>query len=106
MIIDRTHIRWGVGTCIGTVVVTLIYLANNDPDLLRPWGLAIPLPAWLGPVPPLRGNSGATPLGLIYGTVALLIFIFAALLGLFRFFLTPFFQASAPLLSASWPLPP
>jgi len=39
------------------------------------------LPAALGPVPPLRGNFGATPLGLIYGTTALAIFIFAALLG-------------------------
>lgn len=81
MIVDRTHIRWGVCTAVASAGVTLVYLANNDPDLLRKWHLDFPLPAWLGPVPPLRGNVGATPLGLIYGTVALLIFLFAALLG-------------------------
>ena len=81
MIIDRTHIRWGLFTAVASVAVTFLYLANNDPDDLRKWGMAITLPAWLGPVPPLRGNVGATPLGLIYGTIALLIFIIAALLG-------------------------
>jgi hypothetical protein len=81
MIIDRTHLRWGLCTVAAGVGVTLVYLANNDPDELRKWHLAISLPAWLGPVPPLRGNVGATPLGLIYGTLALLIFIFATLLG-------------------------
>jgi hypothetical protein len=81
MIIDRTHLRWGIGTALASVAVTLVYLANNDPETLRKWHLEFPLPAWLGPVPPLRGNVGATPLGLVYGTVALLIFLFAALLG-------------------------
>ena len=81
MIVDRTHVRWGVGTVIASIAVTVLYLANNDPELLRRWHLAFPVPAWLGPVPPLRGNVGATPLGLIYGTAALVIFIFAALLG-------------------------
>jgi hypothetical protein len=81
MIVDRTHIRWGLGTLVASVGVALVYLANNDPEVLRKWHLDFPLPAWLGPVPPLRGNVGATPLGLIYGTVALLIFLFAALLG-------------------------
>jgi hypothetical protein len=81
MIIDRTHVRWGLCTVAATVGVTLLYLANNDPEALRRWHLDFALPAWLGPVPPLRGNVGATPLGLIYGTLALLIFLFAALLG-------------------------
>ncbi len=81
MIVDRTHIRWGICTAVASAGVTLVYLANNDPDVLRKWHLDFPMPAWLGPVPPLRGNVGATPLGLIYGTVALLIFLFAALLG-------------------------
>jgi hypothetical protein len=81
MIIDRTHLRWGLCTAVASAGVALLYLANNDPDELRKWHLALALPAWLGPVPPLRGNVGATPLGLIYGTLALLIFIFAALLG-------------------------
>jgi hypothetical protein len=81
MIVDRTHLRWGLCTVVASAGVTLVYFANNDPELLRKWHLAIALPSWLGPVPPLRGNVGATPLGLIYGTLALLIFLFAALLG-------------------------
>ncbi len=78
MIIDRGHLGWGLGTAALTGALTVVYLANNDPGIL-PWTL--PLPAWLGPVPPLRGNVGASPLGLIYGGAALAIFIFAALLG-------------------------
>jgi hypothetical protein len=81
MIIDRTHIRWGVGTALASAAVALVYFANNDPDEMRKWHLVFHLPGWLGPVPPLRGNVGATPLGLIYGTVALIIFLFAAMLG-------------------------
>jgi hypothetical protein len=81
MIIDRTHIKWGIGTALATVAVTLVYLTNDHPEVLRKVGLDFPLPSVLGPVPPLRVNIGATPLGLIYGTVALLIFLFAALLG-------------------------
>jgi hypothetical protein len=81
MIVDRTHLRWGLCTVVASLGVTLLYLANNDPDDLKKMHMAVALPAWLGPVPPLRGNVGATPLGLIYGTLALLVFLFAALLG-------------------------
>jgi hypothetical protein len=81
MIVDRTHVRWGVCTLLASAGVAAVYLANNDPDALRKWHMDFALPAWLGPVPPLRGNVGATPVGLIYGTAALLIFLFAALLG-------------------------
>jgi hypothetical protein len=81
VIIDRTHVRWGVCTLLASGGTALLYLANNDPDVLRKWHMDFPLPDWFGPVPPLRGNIGSTPLGLIYGTVALLIFLFAALLG-------------------------
>jgi hypothetical protein len=81
MVIDRTHIKWGVATAVATAGVALVYFANNDPEEMRKWHLAFELPKWLGPVPPLRGNVGATPLGLIYGTLALIIFLFAAMLG-------------------------
>jgi hypothetical protein len=81
MIIDRTHVRWGILTAVATVAAALVYGANANPDAMRKWHLDFPLPAWLGPVPPLEGNFGATPLGLTYGTIALVIFIFAALLG-------------------------
>jgi len=78
MIIDRGHVGWGFATVISTAGVTVLYLANNDPGALP---VAVPLPAWFGPIPPLRESVGATPLGLIYGSIALAIFIFAALLG-------------------------
>ncbi len=81
MVIDRTHIKWGVATAVATAGVALVYFANNDPEEMKRWHLAFALPKWLGPVPPLRGNVGATPLGLIYGTLALIIFLFAAMLG-------------------------
>ncbi len=63
MIIDRTHFRWGVATAIASGVTGFLYLANNHPDTLKKWGVGIDLPAFLGPVPPLEGNVGATPLG-------------------------------------------
>jgi len=81
MIIDRTHVRWGLGTVVASVAVALVYFANNDPEAMHRWHMDFTLPSWLGPVPPLESNFGATPLGLTYGTVALAIFIFAALLG-------------------------
>jgi hypothetical protein len=81
MIIDRTHVRWGLFTVVASAVAALVYFDNNDPEAMHKWHLDLPLPAWLGPVPPLESNFGATPLGLTYGTVALVIFLFAALLG-------------------------
>src|SRR5271163_3090281 len=76
MIIDRAHVRWGLFTVLASVIAAVLYAANTYPDKVP-----FPLPSWLGPTPPLRGNPGATPMGLIYGTVALMIFIFAALIG-------------------------
>ena len=81
MIIDRTHIRWGVATAVASAAVAVVYFANNDPEAMHRWHMDFALPSWLGPVPPLEQNFGATPLGLIYGTVALIIFLFAAMLG-------------------------
>jgi hypothetical protein len=62
-------------------VVAVVYVANTDPEALARHGVHLPLPAWVGPSPPRQANPGATPLGLFYGSVALAIFIFAALLG-------------------------
>jgi hypothetical protein len=78
MIVDRSHLRWGIGTAVASAAITVLYLANNNPEL-HP--VHIPLPAAFGAVPPLVEDFGSTPLGLTYGTVALLIFLFAALLG-------------------------
>ena len=82
MLIDRKHVAWGVGTVVASVVVTVAYYANNDPAALAKHGFDLQLPPrWFGPSPPRQSNAGGTPLGLIYGSVALAIFIFAALLG-------------------------
>jgi hypothetical protein len=82
MIIDRTHVKWGVATAVVSLVATGVYLANTNPALMERWHLPSHLPEkYFGHSPPLTENIGSTPLGLFYGTVALLIFIFAALLG-------------------------
>lgn len=81
MIIDRKHVSWGIGTAVATVVIGVFYYANSDPVLLKKWHVPLTLPNWFGASPPVTSNYGATPLGLIYGTAALLIFLFAALLG-------------------------
>jgi hypothetical protein len=78
MILDRTHLRWGLATLTASAAATFLYVANTEPEVLP---VPVNLPAWFGPVPPLRGNFGATPLGLAFGTLALLIFLFAVLLG-------------------------
>ena len=78
MILDRNHWPWFGFVLVASAVAGLLYLANFHPDLLP---FHLPLPAFLGPTPPLRGTVGGSPLGLIYGIIALLIFIFAAMLG-------------------------
>jgi hypothetical protein len=65
MIIDRTHRPWALATVILTVVIAVIYFATFTESRDRY----------------LHESIGGTPLGLIYGILALLIFIFAALLG-------------------------
>ncbi len=59
-----------------TVLLGILYLANFNPEIMP-----LPLPAFMGDRPPLRSIKGSTPLGLFYGILAFLIFIFAALLG-------------------------
>ena len=78
MIIDRSHIRWAAGAISASAGLTILYLANCHPKELP---FTIPLPACFGHIPPLSRHFGASPLGLTYGILALLIFIFAALLG-------------------------
>ncbi len=78
MILDRNHRPWAVFVAVATAIAAVLYVANFHPDKLP---LHIPLPKFFGPTPPLRGTVGGSPLGLIYGTLGLLIFIFAALLG-------------------------
>ena len=58
---------------------SFLYVANFHPELV-PFGLK--LPAFFGQTPPARNTYGGTPLGLILGTLAFGIFLFAAALGI------------------------
>lgn len=77
MVFNRSHLPWAVMVLVLTVISAVLYLANFHPEMVP-----VKLPAFLGPVPPVRRTVGGTPLGLIFGSLALGIFIFAALLGL------------------------
>ncbi len=78
MKIDRSHTSWIIFVILATIGSALLYLANFHPRLLP---YHFPLPTWLGDVPPSRRTVGGTPLGLIFGSVAFLIFVFASALG-------------------------
>lgn len=82
MIINRQHLGWAVFTALATVAATLLYIGEFHPEKL-PFKLS--MPASLHRDVRDTGRSvGGTPLGLIYGSVAAAIFVFAALLGLRR----------------------
>ncbi len=74
MIIDRKQIPWFLGTVIASLVVAGLYYSHSEPKTMVKVGGSADHPAMFG----------STGLGLIYGTVALAIFIFAACLGLRR----------------------
>jgi hypothetical protein len=79
MRINRSHTPWIIFVLLATGGSALLYLANFFPDLLP---FPIPWPPFLGEVRPSRHTYGGTPLGLIFGSVAFLIFLFAAALGI------------------------
>ena len=81
MRIDRSHFPWLLCTLATTLLAGLLYAANYHPQRL-PFHLA--LPAFLGDAPPVRRAVGATPLGLIFGTLTFAIFLFASALGIRR----------------------
>jgi hypothetical protein len=77
MIINRSHIPWALLVIAATVVSAAIYLQLFRPGTIQP----IPVPDSFGARPYGHRSVGATPMGIVYGTIAFLIFIFAALLG-------------------------
>src|ERR1043166_6039692 len=79
MKIDRSHTPWILFTVLATGASAVLYLANFFPHLLPS---SVRLPAMLGEAPPSRNTYGGTPLGLIFGSVAFLIFLFASALGI------------------------
>jgi hypothetical protein len=80
MRLDRSHIPWAVLILVASGVAGLLFVANFFPYLLP---FSFPLSErWFGPVPPVRHTYGGTPLGLVFGTLAFLIFLFASALGI------------------------
>src|SRR5438270_4719714 len=77
-IINRAHLPWFVFVVAATLFVTWLYLGNFSPQSLP---AALRLPNSLVQNPSEYRNAGGTPLGLIFGSIALAIFVFAALLG-------------------------
>src|SRR5947208_11238760 len=76
-IVNRVHLPWFLFVVFATVVSIWLYVGNFSSHTLPS---ALRLPDSLLQKPS-EHRVGGTPLGLIFGTVALAIFVFAALLG-------------------------
>ena len=77
-IVNRAHLPWLIFVVAATLFAIWLYLGNFSPQSLPS---ALLLPDWLVQRLTEYRNVGGTRLGLIFGTVALAIFVFAALLG-------------------------
>src|SRR6188472_1431408 len=70
------HVPWAIFVLLATAAASFFYAAKFHPARVpvrfRPFG----------EIPPDHATIGGTPLGLILGSAALAIFIFAALLGM------------------------
>ena len=77
-VFNRSHVAWAIFVVLATIAASWIYLGNSRPQLLPP---EFALPPWLVQKSSEHRSGGGTPVGLIFGTIALGIFVFAALLG-------------------------
>jgi hypothetical protein len=77
-IFNRAHVPWFVFVLVATAFATWLYVGNFIPEKLP---ASLRLPDSLVQKPSEHRSIGGTPLGLIFGAISLLIFIFAALLG-------------------------
>jgi hypothetical protein len=77
-IINRAHLPWFVFVVAATLFAIWLYLGNFASENLP---TAFRLPHSLQQMPSENRRVGGTPLGLIFGTIALSIFVFAGLLG-------------------------
>ena len=77
-IFNRAHVPWAIFVAVATCFASWLYVANFYPELLP--AAVRPPPSFIQK-PADHRSVGGTPLGLIFGTVALAIFVFAALLG-------------------------
>jgi hypothetical protein len=78
MILNRSHIPWFLFTVVATLAIVAGYNARFHPEIFPHLGL----PSWLHDPGLPRNTVGGTRIGLIYGTMAFLIFLFAIALGL------------------------
>lgn len=78
MVLNRTHVPWLIFTIVATIIIAALYAARFCPEYLP---FPIELPPYLRDPGAVRNTYGGTRLGLLYGSLAFLIFIFAALLG-------------------------
>lgn len=77
-IVNRAHLPWFVFVVVATLFAIWLYVGNFSPESLPD---ALRLPGSLLQKPSESHRVGGTSLGLIFGTIALAIFVFAALLG-------------------------
>ncbi|MDQ6654665.1 MAG: hypothetical protein M3Y80_02475, partial [Verrucomicrobiota bacterium] len=70
------HVAWAIFILLASAAAAVLYVANWHPQRVPP-GLR-----FFGENAPEHATVGGTPLGLIFGSISLAIFIFAALLGL------------------------
>ena len=77
-IFNRAHVPWFLFVVVATVVAAWIYVGNFLPHRL-PRNLG--LPNALTQSPTGHRNPGGTPVGLVMGSIAFAIFIFAGLFG-------------------------
>lgn len=80
MRLDRSHISWALVIALATCGAGFLFLANFHPQLL-PFPFHLP-ERWFGLAPPVRRTYGGTPLGVFFGSLAFLIFLFASALGI------------------------
>src|ERR1700730_3780096 len=77
-IFNRAHVPWFVFVLVAMAFATWLYVGNFIPQKVP---ASLRLPDSLVQKPSEHRSIGGTPLGLIFGAISLLIFIFAALLG-------------------------
>ncbi|MDQ2918613.1 MAG: hypothetical protein M3R10_01895 [Verrucomicrobiota bacterium] len=76
MRIDRAaHLPWAIFVAVASALASLFYVAKFHPQHV-PAGFR-----FFGETPPDHATIGGTPVGLVFGTISLGIFVFAALLG-------------------------
>src|SRR5438132_8683034 len=79
MLVNHRHLPWALFVLLATAFCSGLYVANFHPERLP---YPIELPRFFGEIPPKHNTIGGTPLGVAYGVAGLLIFIFAAMLGI------------------------